>query len=48
MSASNDKKCTQKTSMESVNGNGGNTVDEIDEINAIQNNIVHGKSLVPC
>ena len=42
MSADNEKKCTQKTSMESVNGsggNGGNTVDEIDEINAIQNNI---------
>lgn len=42
MSADNEKKYTQKISMESTNGNGGNggnTVDEIDEINAIQNNI---------
>lgn len=39
MSAANEKKCTQKTTTEPANGNGGNTVDEIDEINAIQNNI---------
>ena len=39
MPADNEKKYTQKTSTESVNNNGSITVDEIDEINAIQNNI---------
>lgn len=39
MSADNEKKYTQKSSTESVNNNGSNPVDEIDEINAIQNNI---------
>lgn len=36
MPAANEKKCTQKTSVESVNANGGITVDEI---NTIQDNI---------
>lgn len=27
MSAANEKKCTQKTTTEPANGNGGNTVD---------------------